>query len=378
MLCCRSMLCCCAIAPTASALCTVRRGPVTVDVWLKEWSSLVTKGTISGQAVHPVTGDQVRYGLRLDGQGNPQEFCEAISQDAGSKSLLLPSRSTVAENGFNVILRANRALRPPAALQLSELPPHEEEACSLCTGPLRLAARPMVAQAVLESSRCWDVHYNISPQEPGGHFLLVPEIAKPENRRAQRLVAADCEDLVALGRAAAGRLCVSYNSPNAGGSQNHLHVHAWVIGERPYAITKATPAEGTQVMLFGGKVTACVLNWPALVIRMHGGTSGQVGALLDVLCTMEPCHNVVVIGEETFLFLRRADGQVSPHMPGLKIGSTQLLGHYVVDTAEQYDTAVSGGAPALEASLRATRGSGDLDADALLARAVELLSDHAA
>ena len=69
-------------------------------------------------------------------------------------------------------------------------------AMHLALRPSSLEARPMVAQALLGSRRTWDVHYNISPQEPDGHFLLVPEITLPHNRRAQRLLAQDCEDLV--------------------------------------------------------------------------------------------------------------------------------------------------------------------------------------
>ena len=58
---------------------------------------------------------------------------------------------------------------------------------------------------------------------PEGHFLLVPEIALPANRRQQKLTPNDCVDLILLGRACGGELCVNFNAPRAGASQNHLH-----------------------------------------------------------------------------------------------------------------------------------------------------------
>ena len=349
---------------TAAAAAAAARGPVSAQLWLSEWRRLVAAEKITA-TTETESGRRVRYGLRNAADGEILEFCEVA--DTGV-SVPLPGR-TATVGKFSLILRANRALRPPAAPNFASLPPHDEAICSFCTGPLRLAARPMVAQSVLGSKRCWDVHYNISPQEPGGHFLLVPEIAVAANRRAQRLLAADCEDLIWLGRACERRLCVSYNAPNAGASQNHLHVHAWVYdeGKEQYAVTAAAPVESTRVRI--GPVDACVLDWPAAAILLRGGTPVQVGAVLHRLCEQVPTHNVAVIGEETFVFLRSPDGQTSDAVPNLKIGSPQMLGHYVVDTAPQFEAATVVGA--IEQSLRDTARSGDggvVDAAAVLER----------
>jgi len=143
----------------------VPRGP-SVAAWREAWYRLIEDNSLSSTAT--LNGRQVRYGLRLEG-GEVQEFC--CDATDGTSLQLMASEKLVAR--YMVTLRANRALRPPAAPKLGELPPHDEQACSMCTGPLRLAARPMVAQAVVpHTGRVWDVHFNISPMEPLGHFLL--------------------------------------------------------------------------------------------------------------------------------------------------------------------------------------------------------------
>jgi hypothetical protein len=335
----RLKLCCCCLLPMAQAT----RGPVSVAAWQREWQRLITRGAISATAVTP-DGDTVRYGLRLAADGTPAEFCERAD---GTD---VPMRNSVARiEPFALVLRANRRLRPPAAPKLGELPPHDEGACSLCTGPLRLGAREMVAQAVVDGGRCWDVHYNISPQEPTGHFLLVPEIARPANRRAQALLASDCVDLVAIGRACEGRLCVNYNSPNAGASQNHIHVHAWAMGGR-YGVMDAPCAPAVRL---AGGVDACVVQWPAACVLLRGGAAVEVGRALHALLGLVRTHNVAVIGETTFVFLRDAGGEVCAAVPGLKLGSPQLLGHFVVDSEAQFAAASQPGA--METALRGTR-----------------------
>ena len=223
------------------------RGPVSVARWSAEWLELVRSGTISSTATLR-DGREVRYGLRIagsEGENEIAEFCEDLRT---GDSLQLQTR--VGRRGrYLVVLRANRALRPPAAPKLGWLPPHDEATCSFCSGPLRLELRPMVAQALLpETGRCWDVHFNISPMEPNGHYLLVPEIALHANRRQQRLTTDDCIDLVLIGRACAGELCVNFNAPRAGASQNHLHAHAWAI---PEAYPIATAPVLSRVVLPG-------------------------------------------------------------------------------------------------------------------------------
>ena len=318
------------------------RGPVDSGLWQAEWLRLVRAGAISSTA--SLEGRTFRYGLRLDDDGSIVEFCE---DGDGTKPSLAARASTV--GGYPILLRANRALRPPAAPKLGDLVPHDEATCSMCSGPLRLELRPMVAQAVAATGRCWDVHFNISPMEPRGHFLLVPEIARAANRRQQKLTAEDCVDLVAIGRACASQLCVNFNAPRAGASQNHLHAHAWAMPE-PYPLLAAAARAALPLV---GEVEAAILEWPASCVRLRGGTIEAAGAVVEELCAQCPVHNVCVIGGDTFVFVRSPEGEISDWVPGLKLGSIQLLGAMVVDSAAQFQAAERPGA--VEAALRDTR-----------------------
>eukprot|EP00962_Isochrysis_galbana_P043781 scaffold16768_cov117-Isochrysis_galbana.AAC.4 len=154
----------------------------------ERWLELVATAAIASSATL-ADGRAVRYGLRLAAKGVPEEF--AVTTDGG-RDVMPPLRRTVV-GGYTIELRPNRALRPPPTLRLVDLPPHDEGSCSLCSGPLRLALRPAVARVLLRTGRTWDIHYNISPMDPDGHYLLVPDISDPACRRRQLLTRADCE-----------------------------------------------------------------------------------------------------------------------------------------------------------------------------------------
>ena len=103
------------------------------------------------------------------------------------------------------------------------------------------------------------------------------------------------------------------------------------VFEAPYPITRARAIEGTATSLMAGAVRACVLDWPASVIRLSGTSAEEVGAAIFQLCEMAPVHNVACIGKDAFFFARYAEGEVSDAVPNLKVGAMQLLGLYVVD-----------------------------------------------
>lgn len=125
-------------------------------------------------------------------------------------------------------------------------------------------------------------------------------------------------------------------------------MHAWAVPEA-YAVLAA--AVEASVVLAGG-VEASVLVWPASVVRLVGGSAAACGAALEELCAQCPVHNVVVLGEEAFVFVRSPTGEVSPAVPDLKIGAIQLLGVMVVDTAAQFEAASVEGA--IDQALRDT------------------------
>ena len=341
-----------------------RGGPPSPQMWLRRWQQLVGEGKIMSTAALP-DGRKLRYGVVLDEQGECEEYCE------GQVASALQRVATI-DGTYDVILRATRAFRPPAAPRLGDIPPHDETTCSFCSGPLRLELREKIAQAELPSGRGWDVHYNIAPMEPGGHFLLVPDISLASSRREQRLLPTDAIDLSFINKACSGILCVNFNAANAGASQNHIHAHAWVI-DSPYPIMRAAPLSGSARQLLQGAVSACIIDWPASVIRLRGSSPESIGMVIGALCEAAPVHNVVFIGGDAFFFARSASGETSSAVPDLKVGSIQLLGRYVVDSTAQFDAASTLGA--VDTSLRATRfGDGSYEEISdLLARVAENL-----
>ena len=69
---------------------------------------------------------------------------------------------------------------------------------------------------------------------------MVPDMTKEDNCREQKLLLRDCVDMLgaslvlpdgsetwqgAMSRLLTG-VCLNFNSPNAGATQNHIHLHA--------------------------------------------------------------------------------------------------------------------------------------------------------
>lgn len=156
----------------------------------ERWLELVATAAIVSTAQLP-DGRAVRYGLRPGPGGASAEFAVVLADGDDA----MPPLRRREEGRYVCELRPNRALRPPPAPNLGDLPPHDDTSCSLCSGPLRLALRPLVAQLRLASGRTWDVHYNISPIKLEGHYLLVPDISDAACRRHQLLTLGDCEVL---------------------------------------------------------------------------------------------------------------------------------------------------------------------------------------
>ena len=198
-----------------------------------------------------------------------------------------------------------------------------------------------------------------------------------------------------LGRGAEA-LCINYNSPNAGASQNHIHMHAWVQNE-PYSVQahvascpmqadSSNPTTVSQLGTTGSEVQVHELKtYAATCLRVHSGSVSDAGAAVHALVRAAPVHNVAACGKDVFVFLREPGTEVWTINNGpmgvddtaagsqidqsgsaglgakeaLKLGSAQLLGRFVVDTMAQYDVAKRQGA--IESALQRTRWRGNLD-----------------
>jgi hypothetical protein len=222
-------------------------------------------------------------------------------------------------------LQLVRTLRPPRSKEMSGTavaktasntattvscqPPPYNPSNSFLVGPLRLFGQggfhgegePRVRMARLsatpneEDQRMWDVYHNISPVDPRGHFLLVPDLEQStKNWRDQSLIATDCHDITNLASTIQppGSLMITFNSVGAGASQNHVHCHAWVCPPAPlvqegrrkgYAVENA--AVTSSLKLQHG-TTVSLLDYPCTCIKLSvtidgleggGGGGGGVG-----------------------------------------------------------------------------------------------------
>ena len=327
---------------------------VSPAAWLASWRRLVKQGKVSFSTVSSSSGGKNKATSRYV-LNDLNEVCEpqALSSDKDA-----PVGRYSAVGRFFIVLRAQPAHSAGALLLQST--EHDEATCPMCAaGPHRFSHRPLIARAMLRSSRVWEVRaVHVDPVEPAGHMLLVPdpEIGEP---RAQRLTPNDCTDLVEIGRSCGRSICVAFNSLRAGAAHNHLHLVAWATGNRMYGIATAQAIpDSTRICL--GSVELSALEWPAACIRLRGGSAEQCGRVVCALCAAVATHSVVVLGFSTYVFLRSDHGEESEAIPGLCLAAHHLLGHFVVESPEQFMAASGASGDAGDAvvaqCLRDTRG----------------------
>jgi hypothetical protein len=319
------------------------------DSLTRRWRELVEKGCITATiAATSEGGPPITYGLRREVHGI---FVEFVENSLTGENLLSSERAGAPEaaavtrllGSQQIYLSSIRRLRPPATARLDELPPHEPLKCSFCSGPLSLDKREKAGLWESGSDRSWDVHFNISPMTPQGHFLFVPSINVPANCRMQELLQSDCQDMVSAGLCFGKNWCINYNSRRAGASQNHIHIHCWRIDEKLlYAAQMANYLPGAKWTSHSGEAVAHVLDYPAFCVCVEYGSSSssspsssagieEAQAALHALTLECVVHNVAVIGRRIFFF-PRGEETAQDILPGFKIGSAQMLGLWAVDS----------------------------------------------
>mmetsp|Transcript_32091 Transcript_32091/g.77592 ORF Transcript_32091/g.77592 Transcript_32091/m.77592 type:complete len:535 (-) Transcript_32091:179-1783(-) len=225
----------------------------------------------------------------------------------------------------------------------------------------------------------WDVYHNISPVDPRGHFLLLPDIADSRDQwRDQSLTPDDCHDLTYLASTIEpqGSMAVSFNSVRAGASQNHVHAHAWPNPPPPLLCRDDSTAEydsvyaATQAMslssfeLDRGVVEVSLLEYPCTCIKLSTttGCDEESGAhvsptnleimgdalskIIGIAQKMNVPHNVVWMNShdaaestreqtiDTYVFFRRSetldvDGRT------FRLGASEMMGVFHASSREQ-------------------------------------------
>jgi hypothetical protein len=222
----------------------------------------------------------------------------------------------------------------------------------------------------------WDVFHNISPVDARGHLLLLPDISNKKQWRDQSLTSDDCHDLTYLASTIkpAGSMALSFNSVNAGASQNHIHAHAWLNPPPPllyrndataeydsvYAVTKASSVSSLNL---AHGVTVSLLKYPCTCVKLsavchdsiqegriiHPSLKEMGDALYKIIRVsqkMQTPHNVVWMNSahnpndkqsttiEVYIFFRETD---SVEMDGetFRLGSSEMMGVFHATSKEQ-------------------------------------------
>jgi hypothetical protein len=188
---------------------------------------------------------------------------------------------------YAIQLQLVRTLRPPRSKEMTssstpdkkeedgkcscQPPPYDSSKDSFLVGPLRLFGhgefhgegnpREKAAQIAVPRNKAddkttttsWDVYHNISPVDPRGHFLLLPEISNEKQWRDQSLNSDDCHDLTYIASTIEprGSMVISFNSVSAGASQNHIHADQLVELVKKWCIGAATKDDNHPWSVYG-------------------------------------------------------------------------------------------------------------------------------
>lgn len=341
----------------------VRRGKIHVQTHVPFAALATVVRDLPERESHEMV--QVRYGLQMNKDGEVEDFV-AVEDDQPIKNASTDQWLTATLSDGTVcdeyaVVRVSAKFRAlyevvdpsfiPFAKQVSKqehyTPQPHPNNCSFCFGECRLELREVLKVISSPiSGRKWDFHFNMVPIERQGHILLVPHSL--EHARPQELILDDVLDMLEFSSSSTDvRLC--FNSPSAGASQNHTHVHAFIVGGvHPYVVDMnsrtvtverlwMSPDDIEVALVFGQHGTAC--QCCSLLIRGSGCkiTLQQVAdtsyQLLKRMQQLNIPHNVLWIDKSIVIIPRRC--QQCRHWFGVSIGSCHFAGLFMCSTETQ-------------------------------------------
>eukprot|EP01089_Gocevia_fonbrunei_P016206 TRINITY_DN4955_c0_g3_i2.p1 TRINITY_DN4955_c0_g3~~TRINITY_DN4955_c0_g3_i2.p1 ORF type:complete len:357 (+),score=52.27 TRINITY_DN4955_c0_g3_i2:119-1189(+) len=314
--------------------------------------SEIWKETVRAELIKSVVNEIIQFGVKEVVDETGQTLLVEYACNIETKEVIyegLPLERKVGD--FVVRFIRSKALRPRTNRAMCDLPPHDTSKCSLCSGPLRLALRPKLAQVqASQSARNWDCYYNMSPVQPAGHFLILPQIDLTHNQREQKLISSDVTDLIDISFHSSN-ISLLYDSVRASATQNHIHVHLLVSNhnESLYFIDKYPSSDiqfsdanqNVSVNLIGG-------DYPAVAIKIQiSNQELKINQKIDEL--QKICWKIVsvMIGEKipfsmlikdgvVFVYPRNADHEITEEFPNLLVAGQHLSGLFVVEEEVQF------------------------------------------
>ncbi len=320
-----------------------------------------------------------------------------MQSSSGSSGMAI---DCIYDGPYAIQLQLVRTLRPPRSKEMTssststskskedekdscQPPPYDSSKDSFLVGPLRLFGhgefhgegnpREKAAQIAVPRNKAddettttsWDVYHNISPVDPRGHFLLLPDIGDEKQWRDQSLNSDDCHDLTYLASTIEprGSMVISFNSVSAGASQNHIHAHAWPNPPPPllyrndptaeydsvYAVTKASSLASIKL----AQVNVSLLRYPCTCVKLSASEneegeetspatlkemSDTLSKIIAIAQKMKIPHNVVWTNSDqnidTYIFFRKAETlQIDGNM--FRLGASEMLGLFHASSKEE-------------------------------------------
>ena len=319
------------------------KGVGVVDMGLR-WRELVALGKIQTICTikSPSTGKliPIRYGLRVSPEENKEIVPFSVHHESDQHlefiQPLPKARNFQLDHDIPLSMRPVLDYRTlyttldPGIVKIEPNEPqylipraHIEPECSLCTGANTLLQRePLATLTPMGNNRPWQFHWNIAPQDPRGHFLLVPDVQEPSNRRSQALSEADIEDLIDLMHhsipSSRGELgFIGYNSIGAGASQNHIHCHSYYSSspllstsgpqKDPFFEGPGNVTMSTRIKLHGSDCQcSCVhINFQIAKMSDIPVVAKEVFSFLEHLWSESVPFNLVIGKGSIYVFLRR-------------------------------------------------------------------------
>ncbi len=295
-------------------------------------------------------GDKIEFGLREDAMGEIVYYAKKVTKTGESEIVTDVTESNL--GAYMVQYNGYRALRPanlPSKMgRQPDRKPHQINpqtgkmdclfSCDNPTDPLSLLVRPALFEKEV-NGRIWRAYHNASPFEKDGHFLLVPDINKAQQRRMQKVTREDIEDISSLCKDSR-HVMVFFNSLHAGATVNHIHFQG-VYHDKKF------PVENEKREFIGslsGANLYRISGYAATGLVLQGSRKILEEAVWSIVGKMQDenlLFNLIFVDGDVYIFPRNPEEEVTQEFPSGVMASYELAGKFIVTDKKIYEEQLS-------------------------------------
>ncbi len=334
----------------------------------EQWEGLVSKNNgkaftaesaydgqeVTWDGIDP--GDVLQLGLKLDTTGKIIYWGRNKTKDQELNRMVVSESikdSEGRDTGFVKVLNEYRALRPNATktkpigrqADPKSVHPDNERTCPFgCVDPTK--GNSLLNREVSWgdkdqkiNGRIWRAQFNAATFEENGHFLWVPDIYDPKQRRSQMVLYEDVLDILGLSHNS-NNMIFFYNDPHAGGTVNHIHFQSFYRNDNsPMAIEKsklsllAKIKEVAISRLEGYFIEGLVFN---------NDTNPQLADIIfrfvDLLQNRHIPFNLIFSKDKVYLMPRNPEGEIVKEFPTGVLVSAELCGKIIIVDEKTYNS----------------------------------------